>query len=94
MSAPSRVDDPTWCPKAAEGMETHEVADGYIVYQPERDRVHYLNQTAAILLTLCNGKNSVTEMPELLQLAFELAAPPTLEVRECLEQLFTESLIL
>lgn len=94
MEDPSRIDNPTWCPNAAEGMEVHVVVDGYIVYQSERDRVHYLNHTAAILLALCNGKNSVTEMPELLQLAFDLAAPPIVEVRDCLDRLITEGLIL
>jgi hypothetical protein len=89
----SRVDDPTWHPKAAENMETNEVADGYIVYQPDRDRVHYLNQTGAILLALCNGTNSAAELPELLRLAFDLSAPPVMEVRDCLELLIGEGLI-
>jgi hypothetical protein len=89
----SQIDDPTWHPKAAENMETNEVADGYIVYQPDRDRVHYLNQTGAILLALCNGKNCVADLPELLRLAFDLAASPATEVRDCLELLVTEGLI-
>jgi Coenzyme PQQ synthesis protein D (PqqD) len=89
----SRIDDPTWHPKAAENMETNEVADGYIVYQPGRDRVHYLNQTAAILLALCNGKNCVADLPELLRLAFDLATPPATEVQDCLELLVKEGLI-
>jgi hypothetical protein len=90
----SPIDDPTWHPKAAENTETNEVADGYIVYQPDRDRVHYLNQTAAILLTLCNGENRVADLPELLRLAFDLAAPPATEVRDCLERLVNEGLII
>jgi hypothetical protein len=90
----SRLDDPTWCPRAAEVTETNEVADGYIIYQSERDRVHYLNQTAAILLALCTGQNRVTEMPELLRLAFDLGAPPVAETRVCLEQLVAEGLVI
>jgi len=93
MQDSSRTDDPAWCPKAASGVETNEVADGYIVYQPEIDRVHYLNHTAAILLELCNGKNQVCDMPELLRLAFDLSSPPVEEVRECLDQLIREGLI-
>jgi hypothetical protein len=93
MQQPSRIDDPTWYPKAAEGLETNEVADGYIVYQVARERVHYLNNTAAILLALCNGKSAVTELPELLRVAFDLSSPPAEEVRHCLEQLVTEGLI-
>jgi hypothetical protein len=56
--------------------------------------VHYLNQTAAILLTLCNGENRVADLPELLRLAFDLAAPPATEVRDCLERLVNEGLII
>ncbi len=93
MQDSSRLDDPTWYPRSADGLETHEVADGYIIYQSDRDRVHYLNHTAAILLALCTGKNCVTEMPELLRSAFGLAALPVAETRECLERLAAEHLI-
>lgn len=93
MQEMSRLDDPTWCPKAVEGVETHEVADGYIIYQADRDRVHYLNHTATILLALCTGRNRVTEMPELLRLAFGLGSRPAAETRACLEQLIAENLI-
>jgi hypothetical protein len=93
MASIPNLDDPTWYPKAPDGLETNEVTDGYIVYQPERDRVHYLNHTAAILLALCNGKSSVTDLPELLREAFGLPVPPAAEVRACLQQLVTEGLI-
>ena len=90
----SRIDDPNWRPRAAEGVETSEVEDGYILYQSDRDRVHHLNRTAVVLLALCTGRNRVTDMPELLQLAFNLASPPTMETGACLEQLVAEYLIL
>ena len=93
MEQSLRFDDPSWYPNTAEGLETNEVADGYIVYQSDRDRVHYLNNTAAILLALCNGKSAVTELPELIREAFSLAAPPVSEIRDCLKQLVTEGLI-
>jgi hypothetical protein len=93
MQDPSRIDDPSWYPKAAEGVETHEVADGYIIYQSDRDRVHYLNPTAAIVLALCTGRNRATEIPGLLRLAFDLPSPPVAETRLCLEQLVAENLI-
>jgi hypothetical protein len=93
MQDGSRKNDPTWCPTTAQGLETNEVADGYIVYQPAADRVHYLNHTAAILLELCNGKNKVADMPELIRLAFDLSAPPIDEVHECLDRLIKEGLV-
>jgi hypothetical protein len=77
----------------APDIEINEVADGYIVYQPGRDRVHYLNQTAAVVLELCNGRDTENDLPELLRLAWDLAVPPVEEVTECLESLRKEGLI-
>jgi hypothetical protein len=81
-------------PIVAQNVEINEVADGCIVYQPERDRVHYLNQTATIVLELCNGHNAEADLPELLRLAFDLPVPPVEEVAECLKALRAEGVIL
>lgn len=75
------------------GLEINPVADGYIVFQPDRDRIHYLNATAAVILELCNGRTAVGTLPELLQLAFDLAEPPVEAVATCLETLSQEGLI-
>ena len=83
----------TECPKHAKGVEINQVADGYVVYQPSRDRVHYLNQTATIVLELCNGKNDAAQIASLLQAAYELPAIPLEEVNGCLSQLRAEGLI-
>lgn len=80
-------------PKLAEGVEINQVADGYIVYQPSRDRVHYLNQTAAIVLELCNGQNDPATIAGLLQTAYELPAAPLEEVTGCVSQLRAEGLV-
>ena len=82
------------CPKSAQGLEVNAVADGYIVYQATCDRVHYLNQTAAIILELCNGRNPEENIPELLREAFDLSATPEEEVKTCLTMLRSEGLIL
>jgi len=81
-------------PIKAPDLEINEVTDGYIVYQPDRDRVHYLNQTAALILELCNGSNAEANLPELLRLAWDLSEPPVEEVAECLETLRKEGLII
>jgi coenzyme PQQ synthesis protein D (PqqD) len=81
-------------PVKAPDLEINEVTDGYIVYQPDRDRVHYLNQTAALILELCNGRNAEANLPELLRLAWDLCEPPVEEVAECLETLRKEELII
>jgi hypothetical protein len=86
-------DDAKACPMPTPNLEINPVPDGYIVYQADRDRVHHLNATAAILMDLCNGRNTEADMPELVRLAFNLPAPPVEEVRECLRTLRQEGLI-
>lgn len=81
------------CPSTVPGLEITPVADGYIVYQPDRDRIHYLNATAAVVLEFCNGRNAVDDLPELLRLAFDLAEPPVEAVETCLETFARERLI-
>ena len=80
-------------PRPAEGIEINQVEDGYVIYDPGRDRVHYLNHTAVLLLELCNGELAARELPPLLQEAYGLAEPPMAEVAECLEKLFEEGLV-
>lgn len=81
------------CPGVSEGLEINKVADGYIVYHPARDRVHYLNHTAVLLLELCDGKTRAGDLAGLLKTAYNLPAPPTSEVSECLATLFEEGLL-
>src|SRR5437762_3878064 len=40
-----------------DGLDVNEVKDGLIVYEPDRDRVHYLNGTAAVVFLFCDGTN-------------------------------------
>ncbi len=70
-----------------------EVADGFVVYHPARDRVHFFNHTAAIVLELCDGKRSSAEISQLVQRCYELPEPPDSEVGECLAQLRDEGLV-
>jgi hypothetical protein len=86
-------DSPEYYPKTSQDLQINAVDDGYIVYQSDRDRVHYLNQTAALILELCNGRNQAASLPELLQSAFDLPDAPAEEVEECLKTLRTEGLV-
>jgi hypothetical protein len=85
--------DPNACPRVAQGIEISEVSDGYVIYDPNRDRVHYLNQTAVLLLELCNGQVTAGDLPGLIQEAYDLAEPPEQEVARCLQTLFDEGLV-
>ena len=81
------------CPRVAEGIEINEISDGYIIYDPRQDRVHYLNQTAVLILELCNGEVTVGALPALVQAAYQLAEPPLDDVSSCLELLVREGLV-
>lgn len=74
-------------------VEVNEVADGYVVYDGARDRVHYLNRTATLVLEFCNGENTADDIVAILQQAYDLPEPPEAETEACLEQLRTEGLI-
>jgi coenzyme PQQ synthesis protein D (PqqD) len=80
-------------PTRAGDLEINEAADGYVVYDPARDRVHYLNHTAALVLELCTGGNEPAEIVQLLQRAYDLREPPRQETHHCLTQLWQEGLI-
>ena len=75
------------------GIEVRAASDGVVVYDSGRDRVHYLNRTAALLLEICDGKLRATGLAVLLAAAFELEAAPTGDVEACLTRLLDEGLL-
>jgi hypothetical protein len=83
----------TELPSQATDIDVVEVADGFIVYHPDRDRVHFLNHTAAVVLTLCDGTKKDAEIATLVQHCYELPQPPETEVADCLAQFRGEGLI-
>jgi hypothetical protein len=80
-------------PRAARGLQLNEVEDGYIVYQSEQSRVHYLNHTAAVVFGLCTGKNTWDEIIDLVQRAYGLKTSPTRAVRAALTRFVDEGLV-
>jgi hypothetical protein len=85
--------DPEAFPRRVDDVEVNPVPDGYIVYQPSRDRVHYLNHTAVLVLELCTGRVRAREIPGLLKDAYDLPEAPTDEVAACLATLAAEGLV-
>ncbi len=81
------------CARRAPDIEIREVSDGFVAYDPARDRLHYLNPTATLLLESCDGTIRARELPELLAAAFRLDAPPVAEVETCLARLLDEGLL-
>jgi Coenzyme PQQ synthesis protein D (PqqD) len=80
-------------PATTGNFELATVQDGFVVYDPERDRVHFFNHTAALVLEFCDGTKSDKEIAALLQRCYELSDPPEAEVADCLAQLRGEGLI-
>src|SRR5258705_3910664 len=52
--------------RQAPGLEISETLDGVLAYQRDRDRVHFLNPTAALVLESCDGTLPVGELPALI----------------------------
>ena len=82
-----------WKPQRMDGLDVCEVVDGYVVYEAGNDRVHYLNNTAALVLELCTGGNSRQEIADLLRSTFGLSAPPETEVGDILGSFAREGLV-
>ena len=81
-------------PRHINNLDINPADDGYIIYQPELDRVHYLNATAVLILELCTGSNSSEEIIDLVQQAYGLPEAPVEVVGEALKQLKAEGLLL
>jgi len=74
-------------------IEVREVTHGYVAYDPSRDRLHFLNDTAAMLLEMCDGKLTASQLSEMMASAYRLAEPPTAEVEHCIGKLMEEGLL-
>lgn len=63
-------------PVLVDGLEINVVEDGYVIYDPATDRVHYLNVTSAFIAELCDGEHDVDAIAAELAEAFSLPEPP------------------
>lgn len=79
------------CP--VDGLEVTEVEDGLVVYDPERDRVHYLNASAAVVFTFCDGLRDRQSVIEATITAFGSDAISAGEVEACIAQLEDEQVL-
>jgi len=83
----------TGFPKRADGLEFNEIDGGFMVYQSERNRVHYLNHVAVLVLELCNGRDSVEEIAELVKKTYGLTQSLETEIREIVAKMESEALV-
>jgi hypothetical protein len=85
--------EPPRRPRRADALEVSEVVDGLVVYQSDPDRVHYLNNTAAVVFELCTGEHTEAEIAELIGRAYGLDDAPRREVASCLDHLQLEGIV-
>ena len=80
-------------PRQIENLQIDQAANGFVIFDASRERVHYLNHTAALILQLCSGENSETDIAGYLQEAYALPEPPAAEVAAYVTRLAEEGLI-
>jgi hypothetical protein len=80
-------------PARVDGLDSHEVEDGLVVYQTATERVHYLNAVASVVFELCTGEHTEEEIEDLVGAAWDLPEPPRDEVRACLERFRAEGMV-
>jgi hypothetical protein len=80
-------------PAAIAGLHVDEVTDGLVVFDPSRDRVHYLNGTAAVVFILCNGGRDRQGIVDGMATVFGPDAVSRSEVEACLDQLRGEGVV-
>jgi hypothetical protein len=64
--------------KAIDKLEVTEVPDGYVIYDEPNSKVHYLNPTAAVIFTVCDGSKTVSDIEALLRDAYDVEHVPDL----------------
>ena len=80
-------------PVRSDTIEINPVDDGYVVYDPDGDRVHYLNHTAAVILELCTGANSLADIAAGVRAAYGLTESLEMQVSECVGKLRAERIV-
>jgi len=81
------------CPRRVAGLVVAEAAGAWVVRQPARGRVHYLNAAAALALELCTGDNEWPAIIDLVCAATGAPAGARAEVERVLQAALDEGLI-
>lgn len=82
------------CPLRSGSLDITPSDDGYIIYQPDQDRVHYLNATAALILEFCDGRRSQAELADLVKDAYGLPESPVQVVDDAVAQMKSSGLLI
>lgn len=77
----------------APNLEIHTVPDGYFIYQGSRDKVSYLNSSAAVVFEFCDCALDYEDVVRRVTRFFGLAATAQTQIRACVDSLIEERLI-
>ena len=80
-------------PSAVAGLEVTEVTAGLVVYQDSSDSVHYLNGTASVVFTLCDGRRNREAIAHAVAVVFGADAVSPGSLAGCLTELHEAGLI-
>lgn len=65
--------DPTWKPIARDDVVFRRVGEDWVLFDPESQRIHVLNLTAALVWSFCTGEYDVEKIEGQVREAFEKA---------------------
>ena len=85
-------DIPDW-PLMNAALEIAETDDGAIIEDSEGARVHYINSTAAYILSQCDGQSDIVAIAQQVQAEFALAEAPLALVNDILRQFAAEGVV-
>lgn len=80
-------------PIRAEGLEINVMHDGVVIYQRDRNKIHYLNHTAGLVLELCDGSHAAADLAAIVGETYGLPEPPHDDVAGCLQELAAKELL-
>ena len=69
--APKTTSDPTWKPVARDDVVFRRVGEDWVLFDPESQRIHVLNLTAALVWSFCTGDYEVQHIEGQVRDAFE-----------------------
>jgi Coenzyme PQQ synthesis protein D (PqqD) len=81
-------------PVRSAAVEINPGEDGYVLYDPDHDRVHFVNHTAALVLELCDGQHTIVEVAAALEEVYPAAGPLAGHVARCVDGLRAEGIVL
>ncbi len=69
--APKTTSDPMWKPVARDDVVFRRVGEDWVLFDPESQRIHVLNLTAALVWSFCTGDYEVQHIEGRVRDAFE-----------------------